>query len=724
MIEWRIAKILLFGLVICAAVSYLLRHSADPTRAWPPKQTSAQKLLAQYQTDNIDTRLIVVGLFGPPPRELAHASHELRAALRETGLFLLVANGSAAQADIDRSFLWQQRFLLSPDVTVERFEAGQIKKMIEQKGSMTADPSDEFASVTMGMPSTRAKTLHDAWFSHDEAQALLFAVMRASDETAQQAAVESIRRAHAALSSGTRLLLAGQAVSRARGGAGLWSFAMVLLIAWGIVLLRRDWREVLIALLSAAAAITLGLTAVVLLFGRIEPSTFAMTPLLVALIGVLSMPDLQRSIDVKWPARLGAGALPNSVTPLLAAGTAALLLSPLIAVAQCGLFLSFGMVVGCVTLNSFRLRDHLATRNSLLAAWRRRAVAWIAIDNHRVLSVNASVIVFAFTGALLVHQFLAPARDPAELVMRGELGLAEPDAIVAVEGMSRESVLERAESVVPLLRASFAQRTIIAFDSPTRYLPSESAQLARQSALPVAEELLMELAPVLGKPRSRVESFAGFFDDLDNSRGGAVTLESVAPTSFAARVLPMLRSDGDKSIAWLSLFGVADYAAIAGNFDAFLDDVTLVNVVQEATLLRTRAVMTGGLAALAILLLSVVSLRRALGPMWIPCGAMTIAANLALLVWTAVMGTLSEILAWLPICVGACVSAYALYIRRHDLQDLTRLGACVIALLGLVAVAANANAVSSAAGVAILSSLLFLSAIGMLVSVYRRFRPA
>jgi predicted exporter len=284
--------------------------------------------------------------------------------------------------------------------------------------------------------------------------------------------------------------------------------------------------------------------------------------------------------------------------------------------------------------------------------------------------------------------------------------------------------LERAESVAPQLRASFIQGTISGFDSPTRYLPSESAQLARQSALPAAAELRVELARALSGLRLRVESFTAFFYDLDNSRGGAVTLDTLAPTSFAARVIPMMRSDGDKSIAWLTLFGVADHAAIAGNFDADVADVTVLNVGQEATLLRTRAVTTGVLSTLAILLLSAVLLRRAFGPVWIFCVTMTVVALLVLIGWATAMGTASEVLVWLPMCVGGCTSACALHVLRGDEQDLMRAGACVLLLLGLAAVIADANPVSGAAGVAMFSSLAFLGAIGMLVSVYRRFRRA
>ena len=149
MSEWRNTKILLWLLIVCVGAWSLVQFRPDTERPWPIGQTLEQKLLAGYERDNFDARLVFIALQGPPLRELAHASHELTTALRESGLFLLVANGTSEQAAVDRSFLWQHRFLLSPEVTAEYFEAGTIKTAIERSGKDSADPTDAFGSCLL-----------------------------------------------------------------------------------------------------------------------------------------------------------------------------------------------------------------------------------------------------------------------------------------------------------------------------------------------------------------------------------------------------------------------------------------------------------------------------------------------------------------------------------------------------------------------------------------------
>ena len=315
---------------VCAWIG--MHTPMEPATTWPEGSSREQELLAVYAKNNLDSHLILLMLEGPGADELAHASRQLATALRASDLFLLVANGDPEMTAADRAFLWQHRYLLSTSVA---FGAAQIRSGLERANPATlmADPSDEFSQVTAGMPASRANLQHGAWLSLETTRALLFVVTRPSGADAQRIASDVIVRAHAALSSGTRLTLTGPAL-RATASLNPRPFGGVLVL-WGMLILasrRVPWwtiPPVLAALVAGAAAVGLW-------YGKVQLSNFSFAGILVALALLQSL--VHRALAQRQAtAWRGIAVHPATLIFVLTIAAAALLMaSPVPAAAQAG----------------------------------------------------------------------------------------------------------------------------------------------------------------------------------------------------------------------------------------------------------------------------------------------------------------------------------------------------------------------------------------------------
>ena len=70
----------------------------------------------------------------------AQVSAQLAARLKSDPAFLAVNNGDAAQLERDREFLFRHRYLLSPDVTPQRFTAAGLRAAISDSLDVLASP--------------------------------------------------------------------------------------------------------------------------------------------------------------------------------------------------------------------------------------------------------------------------------------------------------------------------------------------------------------------------------------------------------------------------------------------------------------------------------------------------------------------------------------------------------------------------------------------------------
>jgi predicted exporter len=717
--------VLVWLVLVAACAWYGLKPPTDIAQPFRAGNNSVQSLLAEYERDNADTRLIFISLEGTAPRELAHASQELAAALRETGQFLLVANGSATQSSVDRSFLWQHRYLLSPAVSGDRFEATQFKAALDgnSKEGLTEDPTDEFGVVTTGMPVTQGKVRHGVWLSQDESRALLLAAVRASNMDGHRHAMHAIGHAHAALSSGTRLEMGGPAVRSGRMMAhfSLWHAGAILLIwvmAWHA---RRHMADLLRAVASAGAALVTSQAIVTAWYGEIYITTLSLAPLLVAFAGMIALAFArpaarEHPAPIVLPGRSG-----NVMVVAWTLGAFSLLLDREIAMAQAGLYIGSGVAAAWCTLAWLRVPDSRypeAQGQDVVARW------WAGLMeiSHRSRSQSIVVTLAAAVLALAVAILILSADESVPLEMersmREELGVRPPGAIVAVRGKSEQAALEAAESVVPVLQRAVAGHALIAFDSPSRYLPSESAQLARQAALPDPEQLQSELGQALHGFRLRPEAFKPFFDAVEASRGGAVTRESLTGTSFEARVIPMIRLTDQEWVAWMSLWDTADFTTLAGEIAKSSSGASVIRAEPRAESEKNSALHALLATALGAALLSVLLLRVAGKPIR-RAGAQGAALTISMagvLSLSVATGHGVDAASWIPLAtaigVGACLIQDGW--NESDAGRAVVLSSMVMLLTGVVALSAAGSALATTAATVVLSSLAFLAGIALL----------
>jgi predicted exporter len=279
--------------------------------------------------------------------------------------------------------------------------------------------------------------------------------------------------------------------------------------------------------------------------------------------------------------------------------------------------------------HGFRLRDLSAIGARLdagmqrLSRWRR----WIG------LPCLAAAAVIVWKGDALWQReltALSPVSSEAQrldAVLRADLGAPDVRYIVAVPAADRESALRGAEASVARLAPLVDSGTLSHIDAPTRLLPSEAMQRARQAALPAPAELQARLQVALQGLPLRAEKLQGFVEDVERARQAPfITPQSLAGTSLALAAQSLLverEAPAANEPAWLALLPLhgppstpIDAAAVrsalagveTGGRAPLLLDMKAASDAMYADYLREAAWLSGG-AAIVIVLLLAASLR-------------------------------------------------------------------------------------------------------------------
>ena len=200
--------VLLFA---CGGVLANMTVTTDLTALLPRSVDHRQELLVGQLRDGVAARLILIGLEGADPENLAEASRKVARSLRETALFVSVNNGDPADFTAERDVLMRHRYLLSSAVTPDHFSAPALRTALERqlqligspagavtKATLPSDPTGEVAHILSEFTTTdQPSMLHGVWFARNGARAQLVAETRAPgfDLDKQEAAVRAIRAA-------------------------------------------------------------------------------------------------------------------------------------------------------------------------------------------------------------------------------------------------------------------------------------------------------------------------------------------------------------------------------------------------------------------------------------------------------------------------------------------------------------------------------------------------
>ena len=418
------------------------------------------------------------------------------------------------------------------------------------------------------------------------------------------------------------------------------STTLVVALLW---FAYRSVRTLVLGLVPVACGVLAGFAAVGAGFGYVHGVTLAFG---VTMIGeavdyavylfVQAEGGADPARSASWTQRLWPTLRLGMATSI--AGFGVLLLSGFPGLAQPGLFAIVGLIAAALATryglpllvpHGFKLRDVSAVGARLeagmqrLARWRR----WIWLP-----CLAAAVIIVWNGDRLWQRELNALSPVPIEArqldaALRADLGAPDVRYVVAVPAADREAALRGAEASAARLAPLVQQGALAHVDTPTRWLPSEATQRARQAALPPPAELQSRLQSALQALPLRPEKLQGFVEDVERARQAPLlSPESLAGTSLALALQSLLverEAPAADEPAWLALLplhgpasGPIDVAAIraamagvdVGGRAPLLLDMKAATDTMYADYLREAAWLSGG-AAVVIVLLLAMSLR-------------------------------------------------------------------------------------------------------------------
>ncbi len=638
----------LLGVIVCAIVVYRATIVTDITAFLPGPATPEQALLSEQLRDGVATRVILIGIEAPGAEQAvqaAQSSLKVAATLRADARFAFVANGESDSFVAERDRLFDARYLLSPEVTAQRFSVEGLRAAADELEAMlrssaaplikpiaARDPTGEFLSIATSLkPAVAPVTAHGVWFDPTGRTALLLATTRAPgfDVDSQEQAVAAIRAAYVAAGNpdALQLHMTGPGVfaveSRSaiqRDAQRLTLIAMVS-VSLLLLLVLRSPRFLLWAALPTATGALAGLAAVAIAFGSIHGITlgFGLTLIGEAVdYAVYVQVQRQRANNIYLWRGLWLAVLTSS------AGFIAMMLSGFVGLMQLGLMSVIGIGVAALVAR-FCLPDVLQplapTRLERFAPLARLSSYAPRLRLPIVLIGAASVGLLVMTGHRLWNDQLAAisplAHGSGELDarLRSSTGLGDLRYVLAAEGKTQDEAIGRAEALHDRLNQLKQRGAIGGFDSPASLVPSTAMQQARREALPDAGTLRQRLTQALAQSALRAEAFEPFIADVQRAREMTIGADYYSGTALGQRLSAQLASragtTGSSAIALITLSAVNNAAAVAELKNA--QGVSLIDLTDVQLLVadyRKRAAWAGLGGGLLIVLILAVQLRN------------------------------------------------------------------------------------------------------------------
>ena len=715
--------------VLAAVLVARARYSADLSAFLPNAPSARQRLLVDQLRNGVASRLLIVAIGGATPETRAQISTDLRRALGAERRFAAVQNGSAAAERRDGAFLFAHRYLLSPDVTAQRFTTAGLRAAIERTlgllaapggvlaaPTLTHDPTGELLAVLGALGQGQApRRAGGVWVTRSGREAVLLLRTRApgSNTDAQARAIAAIRaafqgaqaraHAHATLrltGPGVFAVAARSRIKREVVRLSLLSGALIFVL---LALAYRSLTALLLALVPVASGALAGVAAVALRFGVVQGVTLGFG---VTLIGEAVDYSIYLFIQSRSAGSAGYAEWQRSAWPTVRLGMftsmcgfAALLPSAFPGLAQLGWYsltgvLAAGLVTRFVLPQLLPVRFTVRDLRPLGAAAARLLGRLRAARLGLVLvALGAAAVLYGHRDSLWNRQLsaLSPVPHAAQRLdrrLRAALGAPSGRDLVVLSAADREGALEAAEQAAAPLRALVSLGVLGGFQSPAQLLPSRALQRRRQRALPDAAVLRRRLARALRGLPLDPASLAPFVAAVERARQGApIGRAALAGTSFAAALDGLLVRAGSHWDALLPLQappgGHIDLARVRAALTRVPPaHATVLNLKHEAN--RLYATYLGeavrlalaGLAAIVLLLLAVLrsALRTLRVVLPLALAVLTVIAALAL---CGVQLTLLHVIGMLLIV--AIGSNYALFFERGSAEPTLTLASLLIA---------------------------------------------
>ncbi|MBV8157498.1 MAG: xanthomonadin transporter, partial [Dyella sp.] len=276
--------------------------------------------------------------------------------------------------------------------------------------------------------------------------------------------------------------------------------------------------------------------------------------------------------------------------------------------------------------------------------WLVRARRWVdALPRPRwipLLVAVATVLMLVFArGAFWQNDLAALTPLPQDLLredarLREALGAPDVRYLLVLEARDEQGVLALSERLEPAAEALVAKHAVDAIELPSRYLPSEAVQRARQQRLPDRPTLERGLSEAQQGMPFQAGLFAPFVDDVQKARElPLLTEERFAASPLGQRIAAMLMPRGDHWVGLGTLSGVHDVASLQALAQGSGGAVRLLDLKETAESMvvdyRTR-ILHALLAATLLLVVAITLALRSLRRAWHVLAPMTLATFLVL----------------------------------------------------------------------------------------------
>ncbi|MEW5306456.1 MAG: hypothetical protein WDW36_008919 [Sanguina aurantia] len=496
----------------------------------PAPTTPDQRLLMEQVGEGPGSRLLLLaissraGSGAASDTQLAALSQGLASALKGDKRYSQVLNGGFDLGALDPRLL-PYRFLLSPTLDTQPLDEGYLADQLQQrlddlsspgagmlKDLLPRDPTLEVLKLAERWAPPKSPELRDGvWFSPQHEALLVVQTAAAGfDPDAQTLTINGIQDAFHGLpgSAGASLDLSGpgyfsmvigaQTKHQAEwiGRISTVGFIALLLLAY------RSFSSLLFGALPIASAALAGITVLTLAFPEVHGITLAFG---FTLLGVAQ----EYPIRVMSHRRSGEDALQSvrALWPLLLTAIASACIAYLAFYAsgvnglkQLAVFTIVGLLVA--GFSTRYLLPHLlprTVRDVANLAWLIRVKALVdALPRPRwIPAVVALAIVLMLAlapGSFWQNNLAALTPLPQDMLMhdarlREALGAPDVRYLLVLQAPTEQGVLALSEAMQPKIDALVAAHAVDALELPSRYLPSEAAQRARQQKLPEAATL-------------------------------------------------------------------------------------------------------------------------------------------------------------------------------------------------------------------------------------------
>lgn len=649
----RLALALLWLAVLALLALFVaprVQLSGDLRKFMPAPQTPAQKLLIDELGEGPGSRLLLLSLSGETQGTLAAQSQALRERLLAARVgvdvpFKLVANGADLGLDAIPPRLRPYRYLLSPTLDTQHFDADFLRRELDARvqdlGSPAAamiepllpsDPTLETLKLAQAwQPANAPQRLHGVWFDRAGREALLAIETHAAgfDPEGQQAAVDAIHAAFDAVSANTKTKLTltgpgafsveiGGRTAREASLIGTIDSLVFVLLLW---VAYRSWKAPLLGGLPLASAGLAGLGAVALAFDGVHGITIAFG---FTLIGVVQ--DYPIHLFSHQRAGVSPWASARALWPTLGTGVAStciayatFLVSGVDGLQQLAVFTVVGLATAALATR-FLLPALIdpSPRDAADSRWLARC--WNALARWPRMNATAACIVAAIAAAIVAfapgtfwQNDLArltpvpPAALAQDARLRGELGAPDVRYVIALEARDAEHALQSSERMIAALEGLRAQGVVGGFDLAARYLPSAATQRARQAKLPDDAELRTALRDAMSGGAFNDDAFDDFVRDVAAAREASpLTTADLAGTPLAASTEGLLLQREGHATALVALANLRDPAAVARVAQTHGAQLLDLKQASESLVAQYRERVLWALALAAVLLAAAV----------------------------------------------------------------------------------------------------------------------